>query len=66
VTANMNAASPVVYPLLWMEEEGHMTIVFWVLGGLFTGLILIGVAELLKGPQGRMTREDKWWQSDLD
>lgn len=43
-----------------------MNIAFWILGGLVTGLVLIGVAELLKGPKGRLTQEDKWWHYDSE
>ena len=43
-----------------------MTIALWILGGLIAGLVLVGIAELLKGPKGHMTQEEKWWSIDRE
>ena len=43
-----------------------MSTTLWILGGLVAGLVLVGIAELLKGPRGPHSREQQWWNYDND
>lgn len=43
-----------------------MSTTLWILGGLVVGLVLVGIAELLKGPKGPFSHEDPWWYMDHD
>lgn len=43
-----------------------MSIALWILGGLIGGLVLVGIVELLKGPKGQLSEEEKWWSVDRE
>ena len=41
-----------------------MNIALYFIGGLVLGLVLVGIAELLKGPRSNIPRDEKWWFLD--